>query len=97
VYYAAAKAGLINYTQSLAKLYSSKGITSNAVSPGLVGTDMAENELQSEAGKQKAAAIPIGRIASPREIAAAVLYLCSDDAAYVTGHTLNVNGGMYFQ
>jgi NAD(P)-dependent dehydrogenase (short-subunit alcohol dehydrogenase family) len=97
VHYAAAKAGLINYTQSLAKLYSSKGITSNAVSPGLVGTDMAENELQSEAGRQKAAAIPIGRIASPREIAAAVLYLCSDDAAYVTGHTLNVNGGMYFQ
>jgi len=97
VHYAAAKAGLINFTQSLARLYSAKGITSNAVSPGLVGTDMAQKELRSKAGKQKAAQIPVGRIAYPQEIAAAVVFLCSEDAAYITGHTLNVNGGMYFQ
>ena len=97
VHYAAAKAGLINFTHSLARLYSREGITANAVSPGLVGSDMAQKELKTKAGKQKAAAIPVGRIAYPREIAAAVLYLCSEDAAYVTGHTLNVNGGMYFQ
>ena len=97
VHYAAAKAGLINFTQSLARLYSAKGITANAVSPGLVGTEMAKKELRSAAGRKKAAQIPLGRIAHPEEVAAAVLFLCSEGAAYVTGHTLNVNGGMYFQ
>jgi acetoacetyl-CoA reductase/3-oxoacyl-[acyl-carrier protein] reductase len=97
VHYAAAKAGLINFTQSLARLYSGEGVTSNAVSPGLVATHMAQKELHSKAGKQKAAQIPLGRIARPQEIAAAVVFLCSDDASYITGHTLNVNGGMYFQ
>jgi len=97
VHYAASKAGLINFTQSLARLYSGHGITANAVAPGLVGTDMAARELRSKAGKQKAAQIPVGRIARPKEIAAAVAFLCSEDAGYVTGHTLNVNGGMYFQ
>jgi len=97
VHYAAAKAGLINLTHSLAKLYSRDGITANAVSPGLVATDMVGNELRSEAGKEKLAQIPVGRIASPEEIAAAVAFLCSDEASYITGHTLNVNGGLYFQ
>ena len=97
VHYAAAKAGLINFTHSLARLYSREGVTANAVSPGLVGSDMAQKELATKAGRQKAAAIPIGRIALPREIAAAVVFLCSEDAAYISGHTLNVNGGMYFQ
>ena len=96
VHYAAAKAGLINFTQSIAKIYSGKGITSNAVSPGLVGTDMIANELSSEEGKAKVAGIPAGRIATPHEVASAVTYLCSDGAAYITGQTLNVNGGMYF-
>ncbi|MFZ1990745.1 MAG: 3-oxoacyl-ACP reductase family protein [Alphaproteobacteria bacterium] len=96
VHYAAAKAGLINFTQSIAKLYSGKGITSNAVSPGLVETDMIARELSSDEGKTKAAGIPIGRIATPEEVAAAVVFLCSDGAAYITGQTLNVNGGMYF-
>jgi NAD(P)-dependent dehydrogenase (short-subunit alcohol dehydrogenase family) len=97
VHYAAAKAGLINLTHSLAKLYSRDGITANAVSPGLVATDMTEKELCSEAGKQKLAQIPVGRIATPKEIASAVAFLCSDKASYITGHTLNVNGGLYFQ
>jgi acetoacetyl-CoA reductase/3-oxoacyl-[acyl-carrier protein] reductase len=94
VHYAAAKAGLINLTHSLAKLYSGAGITANAIAPGLVATDMIAKELKSKAGKRKAAQIPVGRIAAPEEIAAGVLYLVSDDAAYVTGHTLNINGGM---
>jgi NAD(P)-dependent dehydrogenase (short-subunit alcohol dehydrogenase family) len=94
VHYAAAKAGLINLTHSLAKLYSSSGITANAIAPGLVATDMIRKELNSKAGKQKASQIPAGRIAEPSEIAAGVLYLASDGAAYVTGQTLNINGGM---
>jgi NAD(P)-dependent dehydrogenase (short-subunit alcohol dehydrogenase family) len=94
VHYAAAKAGLINLTHSLARLYSASGITANAVAPGLVATGMIAKELKSRAGKQKAAQIPVGRIAEPEEIAAGVLYLASDGAAYVTGQTLNINGGM---
>ena len=94
VHYAAAKAGLINLTHSLARLYSADGITANAVSPGLVGTGMIRKELKSKAGKQKAAQIPAGRIAEPAEIAAGIVYLASDAAAYVTGQTLNINGGM---
>ena len=94
VHYAAAKAGLINLTHSMARLYSPLGITANAVAPGLVATDMIRKELTSKAGKQKAAQIPVGRIAEPDEIAAGVVYLVSDGAAYVTGQTLNINGGM---
>jgi acetoacetyl-CoA reductase/3-oxoacyl-[acyl-carrier protein] reductase len=94
VHYAAAKAGLINLTHSLARLYSPLGITANAVAPGLVATDMIRRELKSKAGKRKSAQIPVGRIAEPEEIAAGVVYLVSDGAAYVTGQTLNINGGM---
>lgn len=94
VHYAAAKAGLINFTHSLAKLYSGAGITANAIAPGLVATDMIAKELKSKAGKNKAAQIPVGRIAEPEEVAAGVVYLASDAAGYVTGQTLNINGGM---
>ena len=94
VHYAAAKAGLINLTHSLAKLYSGGGITANAIAPGLVATDMIAKELKSRAGKRKAAQIPVGRIATPDEIAAGVVYLVSDAAGTVTGHTLNINGGL---
>jgi acetoacetyl-CoA reductase/3-oxoacyl-[acyl-carrier protein] reductase len=94
VHYAAAKAGLINLTHSLARLYSADGITANAVSPGLVATDMIRKEIASKAGMQKVAQIPSGRIAQPEEIAAGIVYLASDAAAYVTGQTLNINGGM---
>jgi NAD(P)-dependent dehydrogenase (short-subunit alcohol dehydrogenase family) len=94
VHYAAAKAGLINLTHSLARLYSGDGITANAVSPGLVATGMIKRELESKSGRQKAAQIPAGRIAEPGEIAAGIVYLASDAAAYITGHTLNINGGM---
>jgi NAD(P)-dependent dehydrogenase (short-subunit alcohol dehydrogenase family) len=94
VHYAAAKAGLINLTHSLARLYSGDGITANAISPGLVATDMIRKELKSKSGRQKAAQIPAGRIAEPEEIAAGIVYLVSDAAAYITGQTLNINGGM---
>ena len=96
VHYAAAKAGLINLTQSLAKIYSAEGITTNAVSPGLVQTDMSTAELESDSGTQKVHNIPVGRVASANEVADVVTFLASDEASYITGQTINVNGGMYF-
>lgn len=96
VHYAASKAGLINLTRSLAKLYSAKGITTNAVSIGLVQTDMTEAELSTNAGQDKLRAIPRGRIGTVQDIAGTVSFLASDQADYITGQTINVNGGMYF-
>ena len=96
VHYAAAKAGLINFTRSLAKMYSGKGIASTAIAIGLVQTEMSAKELESEAGKEKVKNIPAGRLATVEEIAGTVSYLISDDAAYITGQTMNINGGMYF-
>jgi acetoacetyl-CoA reductase/3-oxoacyl-[acyl-carrier protein] reductase len=96
VHYACAKAGLNNLTRSLARLYSDRGVTANTVAAGLVATTMIANELETEAGKDKVRHIPMGRIATPDEVAAVVAFLASDDAAYVTGQTINANGGMYF-
>ena len=96
VHYAASKAALINFTQSLARIYSKHGITSNAVAIGLVRTDMSGPELESEEGKKKVDNIPIGRVATIEEIANTVKFLCSEEASYITGQTVNLNGGMYF-
>ena len=96
VHYAAAKAGLISLTHSLARIYSGEGITTNAVAPGLVATDMAAGELESTTGKEKVRNIPVGRIATVEEVAESVVFLASDAASYITGQTMNVNGGMYF-
>lgn len=96
VHYAASKAALISLTNSLAKIYSKDGITTNAISPGLIATDMSEAELNTEAGKEKAKNIPIGRLGTTQEIADIALFLASDQASYVTGQTINANGGMYF-
>lgn len=96
IHYAAAKAGLINLTKSLARICSKDGITSNDVSPGLVDTDMVAKELATIAGKEKVRDIPIGRIATAEEIADVVVFLASEKASYITGQTINVNGGMYF-
>ena len=96
VHYAAAKAGVINFTQSIAKLYSQYGITSNAVAPGLIATDMTRKLLQSKAGRESVRKVPIGRVGTPQEVGAAVAFLCSDGAAYITGQTINVNGGLLF-
>jgi NAD(P)-dependent dehydrogenase (short-subunit alcohol dehydrogenase family) len=96
VHYAAAKAGLINLTRSIAKIYSGYGITSNAIAPGLVATDMTANELSTIAGQEKLNNIPSRRLGTVEEIAAAAIFLASDEASYITGQTINVNGGMYF-
>lgn len=95
VHYAVSKAGLICLTRSLARIYGSCGITVNAVAPGLVDTDMSSREIKSEFGKEKIKNIPIGRIATVEEIAGVVVFLASDAASYITGQTINVNGGMY--
>jgi NAD(P)-dependent dehydrogenase (short-subunit alcohol dehydrogenase family) len=96
VHYACAKAGLNNLTRSLAKLYSGQGVLTNTVAAGLVATTMIADELDTPAGKEKVRNIPIGRIATPAEMAATVAFLVSDEAGYITGQTINANGGMYF-
>jgi NAD(P)-dependent dehydrogenase (short-subunit alcohol dehydrogenase family) len=96
VHYAASKAGLINFTQSIAKIYSKNNITSNAIAIGLVGTAMSKKELQTEEGKKKVENIPLGRIGTVEDIANAALFLCSKKAEYITGQTINLNGGMFF-
>lgn len=92
--YAAAKAGIVGFTRSLAREVGSRNITVNAVAPGFIDTDMtrALDEPQREALQ---AGIPLGRLGSTEDIAAAVLFLAAPSGAYVTGHTLHVNGGMY--
>jgi 3-oxoacyl-[acyl-carrier protein] reductase len=92
--YAAAKAGILGFTKSLAREVGSRGITVNAIAPGFIDTDMtrALNPAQHEALN---AQIPLGRLGQPADIAAAVAFLCSADGAYITGETLHVNGGMY--
>jgi 3-oxoacyl-[acyl-carrier protein] reductase len=92
--YAAAKAGIIGFTKSLAREVGSRNITANVIAPGFVDTDMtrALNEAQ-RAGLS--AQIPLGRLGQPADIAAAVAFLASSEAEYITGETLHVNGGMY--
>lgn len=96
VHYAVSKAGMMNLTRSLAKIYSKNKITINSISPGLVKTDMSEKEISSTKGKKKIDSIPIGRIGSIEEIAKVAIFLCSEDSSYITGQTINVNGGMFF-
>ena len=92
--YAAAKAGIIGFTKSLAREVGSRGITVNAIAPGFIDTDMtrALPEAQRAALNTQ---IPLGRLGQPADIAGAVAFLCSQDGAYITGETLHVNGGMY--
>ena len=97
VHYSASKAGLINLTRSLAKLYSGKGVTTNAVAIGLVQTDMSAAELATEAGQEKVMTIPRGRLGTVQDIADTVAFLASDQADYITGQTINLNGGMLFR
>jgi len=92
--YAAAKAGMIGFTKSLAQEVGSRGITVNAVAPGFIDTDMTR-ELPDAQRDALRAAIPLARLGQPEEIAAAVAFLASASAAYITGETLHVNGGMY--
>lgn len=91
--YAAAKAGLIGLTKSLAREYASKGVTVNAIAPGFVRTRMLEG-IPDKVMQSVLALTPVGRLGEPMEIAASVLYLASPAAGFVTGHVLDVNGGM---
>jgi 3-oxoacyl-[acyl-carrier protein] reductase len=91
--YAAAKAGLIGMSKSLAQELASRGITVNCVAPGFIATPMTD-VLTDEQKKAILARVPADRLGTPDEIAAAVVYLASDEGAYVTGQTLHVNGGM---
>ncbi|PCJ19032.1 MAG: 3-oxoacyl-ACP reductase [Gammaproteobacteria bacterium] len=92
--YAAAKAGLEGYTRSLARELASRNITSNAVAPGFIETDMTK-ELADEHKEALMKQVPLGRLGKPEEIAAMVGFLASDAAEYITGTTMHVNGGMY--
>lgn len=92
--YASSKAALLGLAKTLAREYASRSITVNAVAPGLIETDMT-SEIPAAMRERALQGIPLGRTGSPADVAAAVVYLCSDEAAYVTGQVLRVNGGMY--
>ncbi|MCO7187143.1 MULTISPECIES: 3-oxoacyl-ACP reductase FabG [unclassified Pseudoalteromonas] len=92
--YAAAKAGVIGFSKSMAREVASRGITVNVIAPGFIQTDMTD-ELTDEQKAATLANVPAGRLGKPEEIAAAAVYLASDAGAYVSGETLHVNGAMY--
>ena len=94
VNYAASKAGLIGLVKALAREVASRGITVNAITPGMIDTDMTR-AIGEKVQVDWAAQIPLGRIGTPQDIASAVCFLASDEASYITGHVLAVNGGMY--
>jgi 3-oxoacyl-[acyl-carrier protein] reductase len=92
--YAAAKAGMIGFTKSLAREVGVRGITVNAIAPGFIETDMTDS-LPDDQKEALASQIPMGRLGTTDEIAQAVLFLAGDGGSYITGQTLHVNGGMY--
>jgi 3-oxoacyl-[acyl-carrier protein] reductase len=92
--YAASKAGLIGMTKALAQEVGSRGITVNAVAPGYIATDMTA-VLPEEVKQKILATVPLARMGTPTDIANAVKFLVSEEASYITGHVLAVNGGMY--
>jgi 3-oxoacyl-[acyl-carrier protein] reductase len=92
--YVAAKAGLIGLTKAIAMEIASRNITVNAVAPGFIETPMT-NVLSDKVKEELKARIPLGRLGVPRDVAASIVFLASDEAAYITGHVLDVNGGMY--
>ena len=94
VNYAASKAGLIGFSKALAREVASRNITVNVVAPGLMDTDMSRT-ITDKARGEWAAQIPLGRLGATEDVAAAVCFLASDEASYITGQVLAVNGGMY--
>src|SRR5206468_6212976 len=92
--YAASKAGLIGFVKALAREVASRGITANVVAPGLIDTDMTR-AIGDKAQVDWTSQIPLGRLGTADDVAAAVCFLASDEASYITGHVLAVNGGMY--
>jgi len=96
-HYCAAKAGVLGLTRAIAKELGPKGVRANAVAPGLILTDFSRGATTDESKHEKAKAFPLGRIGRPEDVAGACLYLASDLAAFVTGATLDVNGGDYMR
>jgi 3-oxoacyl-[acyl-carrier protein] reductase len=92
--YVAAKAGLIGLTKAIAIEIASRGITVNAVAPGFIATPMTD-VLPDKVKEELKVRIPLGRMGSVRDVASAIVFLASDEAGYITGHVLNVNGGMH--
>jgi acetoacetyl-CoA reductase len=93
--YSAAKAGMIGFTKALAQENAAKGITVNTVSPGYISTEMVRAMPKEVLEKKVLPLIPVGRLGEPSEVAQAVLYLAADDAGFITGSTLTINGGQY--
>jgi len=91
--YSASKGGLIALTKTMAREYASRGVTINAVAPGFITTKMTE-VLSDDQKAQLLSAVPLGRMGSAQEVAYAVTFLATEEAGYITGHTLNINGGM---
>ena len=94
VNYAASKAGLEGFSRALAREVASRGVTVNVVAPGLIETDMSTH-LEEAAREARFSQIPLRRLGTAEDVASAVCFLASDEAAYITGHVLAVNGGMY--
>lgn len=92
--YAASKAGIIGFTKSIAREYANRGITANAIAPGFIETDMTK-ALSEEVRDALMKQIPMGRLGMPEDVAHVVEFLASDEAAYITGQVIHVNGGMY--
>lgn len=96
-HYSAAKAGMLGLAKDMAKELGPKGIRVNAIAPGMVATDIRGDKMSEEVMDRIVAGIPLGRIATPAEIANAFLFLASDLSSFVTGATIDVNGGMYIR
>lgn len=94
--YSAAKAGIFGFTKALARESAAKGITVNAVAPGYIATDMVKS-IKEEIMKSIVAGIPVGRLGEPEEVARCVTFLAADEAAFITGETLSVNGGQHME
>jgi 3-oxoacyl-[acyl-carrier protein] reductase len=94
VNYSSSKAGLIGLTKTIAKEYASRGIRANAVAPGFIQTAMTDS-LSDEVKNEMHKAIPLGEFGTSEDVANAVIFLSSDDSAYITGQVIHVNGGMY--
>lgn len=94
--YSAAKAGIFGLTKALARETASRGITVNAIAPGYIATDMVK-AIKEDILKQIVAGIPVGRLGEPEEVARSVLFLAADEASFITGETMSINGGQYME
>jgi 2-hydroxycyclohexanecarboxyl-CoA dehydrogenase len=94
-HYAAAKAAVLGLTRALARELGPAGVTANAIAPGLIGTDITAGKLSPERRAEIVADVPVRREGTVREVASLIAYLCSDDAGYVNGATLDINGGAH--